>query len=63
MPRPSSKSRCAVEMNRWIDEGKLRPIVGRAFPLSDAAEAHRFLEENTLKAAGTLTGKVVLTLA
>jgi NADPH:quinone reductase len=60
---PEQQRRCADDMNRWIDEGKLRPIVGRSFPLSAAADAHRFLEENTLKGAGTLSGKVVLTLA
>ena len=27
-------------------------LVGRSFPLSAAVEAHRFLEENTLKGAG-----------
>ena len=41
-------------------EGKLRPIVGRVFPLDAAAEAHRFLEDNTLGWAGTLDGKIVI---
>ncbi|APW63929.1 NADPH:quinone reductase [Paludisphaera borealis] len=53
---------CAFDMNRWIEEGRLKPLVGRAFPLEAAAEAHRFLEANTLHAAGSLTGKVVLTV-
>src|SRR5947209_3677815 len=52
--------RCADDMNRWMSEGKLKPPVGKAFPLSEAAAAHRLLEENTLGGAGTLTGKVVL---
>jgi len=50
----------ADDMNRWMAEGKLKPPVGRVFPLSEAAAAHRFLEENTLGGAGTLLGKVVL---
>ncbi len=52
--------RCAEDILRWADEGKLRPIVGRVFPLAEAAEAERFLEQNTVGGAGTLSGKVVL---
>ena len=59
---PEQQRRCAVDMIRWAEEGQLRPIVGRSFPLSAAVEAHRFLEENTLKGAGSLSGKVVLSL-
>jgi NADPH2:quinone reductase len=56
----TEQRRCAEDINRWLAEGKLRPPVGRVFPLSEAAAAHRFLEENTLHGAGTLVGKVVL---
>jgi len=52
--------RCTSDMIRWIEEGRLKPMVGRAFPLEDAAEAHRFLEANTLGGAGSLSGKVVI---
>ena len=52
--------RCAEDMNRWLAEGKLKPPVGKVFPLAEAAAAHRFLEENTLHGAGTLVGKVLL---
>jgi NADPH2:quinone reductase len=52
----------ADDINRWLAEGKLKPPIGRTFPLSEAAAAHRLLEENTLGKAGTLTGKVVLTV-
>jgi len=41
---------------------KLRAVIGKTFPIREAAAAHRFLEENTLQRAGTLTGKVVLTI-
>ena len=54
--------RCAGDIVRWIEEGVLKPLVGRAFPLSAAVDAVRFLEEKTLKGAGTLTGKVVITI-
>ncbi len=51
---------CCLDINRWLAEKKLRPIIGKTFPLHEAAAAHRFLEENTLQNAGTLMGKVVL---
>jgi NADPH2:quinone reductase len=57
----AEQRRCAEDINRWLAEGKLKPPIGRTFPLSQAAEAHRLLEENTLHRAGTLIGKVVLT--
>jgi NADPH2:quinone reductase len=53
---------CAAEdMNRWLAEKKLRALIGRTLPLSEAAAAHRLQEENTLQKAGTLAGKIVLT--
>jgi NADPH:quinone reductase len=54
--------RGARDMVRWIEDGVLKPIVGRAFPLSAAVEGVKFLEEKTLKGAGTLIGKVVITI-
>jgi NADPH2:quinone reductase len=56
----AEQRRCAEDINRWLAEGKLQPHVGRTFRLDAAAAAHRFLEENTLGGAGTLTGKVVV---
>ena len=58
---PDEQRRSADDINRWLAEGKLRPPIGRTFPLAETAAAHRFLEENTLQKAGTLVGKVVLT--
>src|SRR5581483_11194645 len=57
---PAEQRECAGDINRWLAEKKLRPALGRVFKLSEAAAAHRFLEENTLGKAGTLTGKVVI---
>jgi NADPH2:quinone reductase len=57
---PTEQRRCAEEINRWAEAGKLKPLVGRVFPLSEAAEAERFLEQNTLEKAGVLTGKIVI---
>jgi NADPH2:quinone reductase len=54
--------RCAQDIVRWVDAGLLKPQVGRVFPLAEAAVAERYLEQNTLEKAGTLTGKVVISL-
>ena len=54
--------RCAADIVRWIEEGILKPLVGRAFPLSATVDAVRFLEEKTVKGSGTLAGKVVITI-
>ena len=51
---------CADDINRWLGEGKLDVPIGKVFPLAEAAAAHRFLEENTIGGAGTLTGKVLV---
>lgn len=57
---PDEQRRAADDINRWAEAGQLRPVVGRVFPLAEAAEAERFLEQNTLGGAGTLSGKVVI---
>lgn len=57
---PEEQRACATDINRWFQEKKLHVTIGKAFPIAEAAAAHRFLEENTLQKAGTLTGKVVL---
>ncbi len=51
---------CGDDITRWLAAKKLHVHIGKTFPIAEAAEAHRFLEENTLQKAGTLTGKVVL---
>jgi NADPH2:quinone reductase len=51
---------CATDINRWMKAGQLAAPIGQTFRLSDSASAHRYLEENTLGKAGSLTGKVVL---
>lgn len=60
--RPRSvefKSLLADELRRhvWplVAEGKIRPVIDRAFPFTEAAEAHRRME------AGAHVGKIVLT--
>ncbi len=56
----AEQQRCADDINRWLAAGKLHPLIGKVFPLSEAAAAHRLLEENTLHGVGTLVGKVLL---
>jgi NADPH2:quinone reductase len=57
---PEEQRQAADDINRWLAQKKLRPLIGRTFPLDEAAAAHRLLEENTLHKAGTLSGKVML---
>lgn len=58
---PEEQRRCADDINRWLAEKKLHPVIGKVFPLAEAAAAHRLQEDNTLNKAGTLTGKIVVT--
>jgi NADPH:quinone reductase len=59
---PAEQRRCAEDINRWLADGKLEVPIGKSFPLSEAAAAHRFQEENSLHGTGTLTGKVVVVI-
>ncbi|MCY2993087.1 MAG: NADPH:quinone reductase [Planctomycetota bacterium] len=51
---------CATDLNRWLAEGRLQSHIGKILPLSETAAAHRLQEDNTLRLAGTLAGKIVL---
>jgi NADPH2:quinone reductase len=51
---------CAEDINRWFQQGKLKAIIGARFPLLQTAAAHQLQEDNTLRKAGTLTGKIVI---
>src|SRR5688572_1879853 len=50
----------AMDICRWMTEGKLRANIDRVLPLADAATAHRLQEESTVGRKGTLAGKIVL---
>jgi NADPH2:quinone reductase len=52
--QPDLVRRAALDLLRLWHEGLLRPVVGASFPLGEAGEAHRLLEERRS------TGKVVL---
>lgn len=58
---PEEQQLAAIDISRWLASGKLKPRIDRVLPLSQAAEAHRLQEANTLHKAGSLAGKIVLT--
>jgi NADPH2:quinone reductase len=53
--------RCADDINRWLSEHKLQPLIGKKMRLSETAAAHRLLEESTHTGGSELSGKIVLT--
>ena len=58
---PAEQRTASDDMNRWLVEGKLKANIGKRMKLSESAAAHQLQEDNTLKNAGTLAGKIVLT--
>ena len=50
----------AADINKWFAAGKLKALIGARFPLVQTAQAHQLQEENTLRKAGSLTGKIVI---
>ena len=50
----------AEDMNRWLAEGQLQANIDRILPMSEVVAAHRLQEDNTIRGAGTLAGKIVL---
>jgi NADPH2:quinone reductase len=57
---PEEQRVCATDINHWLAEGKLKAKISHVLPLTQAATAHRLQEDNTLRKAGTLAGKIVL---
>jgi NADPH2:quinone reductase len=51
---------CADDINKWASAKTLKALVGKTFPLTQTAAAHQLQEDNTLRKAGTLTGKIVI---
>ena len=54
MSKPPLNVEIGAAIGRMVDEGVVRPIVGARFPLEDAADALKLLDEHGA------TGKVVL---
>ena len=57
---PDEQRAAADDINRWLAGGQFKPRIDRVLPLSETAAAHRLQEDNTLRQAGTLAGKIVL---
>ncbi len=57
---PDEQRTAAEGVNGLFQQGGWQVEIGRTFPLSEAAAAHRLQEENTLGGAGSLSGKIVL---
>jgi NADPH:quinone reductase len=55
------QQKCADDINKWLAAGRLKPNIARRMKLSETAAAHQLQEDNTVKGAGTLNGKIVLT--
>jgi NADPH:quinone reductase-like Zn-dependent oxidoreductase len=56
-PPYSSRAKCREDLSKllgWLDEGKIRPVIGARLPLTDAQRAHIYLETSAVE------GKVVL---
>ena len=57
---PDEQRASASDINHWLAGGKLRSLIDRVLPLSQAAEAHRLQESHTLQKQSSLAGKIVL---
>jgi NADPH:quinone reductase len=57
------QSASAAEIAKFAELGLLKTPIGKTFPLADAAQAHKFLEEATIQGSGKLIGKVVIEVA
>lgn len=57
---PAEQRECATDLNNLFEQGKWKPQIGKTFPLSEAAAAHAFQEQNTLEKQGTLSGKILV---
>jgi NADPH2:quinone reductase len=50
----------AADINRWMVNGRLRPLIDRVLPLDRVAEAHAVQEAATIHRSGSLSGKIVI---
>jgi len=57
---PHEQDASAADLNRWLAAGQLHANIAREMPLAETAAAHRLQEDNTLRHAATLSGKIVL---
>jgi NADPH2:quinone reductase len=58
----AEQQQAGAGLNAFFACGKWQPRIAMTLPLEEAAHAHQLQQENTLDKAGTLSGKIVLTL-
>jgi NADPH2:quinone reductase len=59
---PESQRRAAERINRWLASGALKAKIDRVAKLEETVELHRLQEQNTLKSANVVRGKLVVKL-
>ncbi len=57
---PMEQRAAAIELNKMLVDGRYKPLIGVTLSMSEAVKSHQLQEDNTLKSAGTLSGKIVL---
>ena len=57
---PDAQRDAADDLNRWLQEGLIKPCIDRVMPLSETAEAHQVQEDATINKSGLISGKIVL---
>ena len=57
---PDEQRRSADDIAKWAGAGQLKTLIGKTFPLAEAARAHKFLEDCTIHGTGQVVGKVVI---
>ena len=50
----------ALDINRWMAEGRLRVPIDRVLPLDQTSVAHALQEASTVAGTGVLDGKLVI---
>ena len=59
---PEEQRVAAEDINKWVAAGKLKTLIGKAFSLEEAAQAHKFLEECSIHGTSQVVGKVVIAI-
>lgn len=57
---PDDRRTAAVDINRWMSDGRLKANIAHVLPLSRIADAHRLQEEMTVSRDSLSSGKIVL---